>query len=575
MDVMSKLVNLTNNSKIMNWCMGGIGCILLFCSVMINIGKLGVLTVAPDEFGYWSAGAYFLGYDWHSVAAFSSYYQFGYGLILAVIMLFFDGIYLYKTAVIVNAIFLCIIFLVLREIGSIIYARGRFLNTIIAFSVCFYAANIAYAQTSLCEIFLQLMYIILIFFVAKAVDNNFDIMHMAICFMPLLVLYTVHLRSLGVIIISGIILLGLLLLKNGRKTVWIGLMLVAGFLAVGILKEIITNETYTLSELVSVNDYSGQISKLKSLLSISGIRTLFVEMIGQLWYLGTSSFLLIYVALWQGIKNIREIVYGNRNKCVLYESFILINFLAAYMISAIFCKDGKRIDSLIYGRYVEYTILPLLVSAIYALVMKKIKFKEISVLFLLHFVCGLCIDNVYQTNEYNSIVYTTITGIFKLVYKNENNFVFLACMWSVVIGCIGIIFFFCRHNWVMLLTLFLFASVWWSNGNAFIRDIGIKGWTDKVDVIKIYDVIETAEELPIYYVYSSEDTLYVQNRIFLLQVLLEDISVKCVEYNNFIPNENCYVVVNIDSKISSLIDKDYVKVIDGYPLTLYKILLPK
>ena len=570
---MSKLVNLTNNSKIMNWCMEGIGCILLFGSMMINIGKLDVLTVAPDEFGYWTAGAYSLGYDWHSVAALNPYYQFGYGLVLAIIMRFFDGIYLYKAAVIVNSIFVCIIFLLLIKIGNIIYARGRCLNMAIAFSICFYAANIAYAQTSLCEIFLQLIYITLMFLAAKAIDNNFDIIHTAICFIPLLLLYTVHLRSLGIIIVSGVILLGLLFLKNGRKSAWIGLVFIVGFLAVNVLKEIYTNAMYAGSELLSVNDYSGQVSKLKSVLSVSGIKALFVEMIGQLWYLGTSSFLLIYVALWQGIKNIRELLYGNRNKCVLYESFILINFLAAYMISVIFCKSGKRIDFLIYGRYVEYTILPLLVSAIYALIMKKIKFKEICGLFLLHFVCGLYIDNVYRTNEYNSIVYTTITGIFKFIYQNEDNFVFLACVGAAVIGCIGIAFFCRYNNCMMLLTLFLFASVWWSNGNAFIQDICIKGWTDKVDVIEIYDVIETAEELPVYYVYNSEDTLYVQNRIFLLQVLLEDSSVKCVEYNDFVPNENCYVVVNINSKISSLIDEKYVKMHEGYPLALYKFSL--
>lgn len=562
-----------NNNKIMDMCSCGIGCCLLFFTIIINIDRLKVLTVTPDEFGYWSAGAWFRGYDWHSAVGLNSYYQFGYGLVLAILMFLFDGIYLYKAAVVVNALFLCITFLLLRKIGLIIYKKSRGVNTIIALMVSFYAANVAYAQTSTSEILLQLLYIMLLFLIVKAAENNFGVSYMMACFFLLLAMFSVHMRSLGIVMVAGMIMIRRLWLKSKRETIGLGILFLLGFLVMNVLKGLFMDEMYIASDRISINDYSGQVAKLKGMLSFSGIREVVITMAGHLWYLGTSSCLMVWIALWQGVKSLKEFVRGNRSRYVLYECFILVNFLSAYMVSVIVCKGGERIDTLIYGRYVEYTILPLLISAVYALIEKRIRCWEVSCIFFAYFICSLLINIIYLNSDYDSIVYTTITGICKFIYRNKKDFVYPSCIWMALVGCIGIAFIFCKRRTLMMISFSLFAYMWWLNGNAFIQNVCIKDWTDKVEVPLIYETLEKSEKLPIYYVYSSEDTLSVKNRIFLLQVMLEENSIKCIEYDEFVPKDNCYIVVNTLSQIASVVDFNYVKVEEGYPLALYKLSL--
>lgn len=576
-EMMERVKNILNHitcSKQVNLFLQMVGCLLIFGAVMINIGKLNVLMAAPDEFGYWTAGSFFLGYDWSSAAGLNPYYQFGYGLVLAVIMFFFDGIYLYKVAVIVNAVFLCMIFLLMKKICDRIYKGSGMLNTIISLMVCFYAANIAYVQTSTCEILLQFLYIMFLLFVTKAIEREFSFLYTAVCFVPLILMYGTHLRSISIVVVSGLILLVQIAIKYKRKVVWIAAFIILGLFFVSILKKALTNELYAESVLLSVNDYSGQVSKLQKLMSLSAIKALFVEMLGQLWYLGSASLLLVYIAIWHGMKSLKEFICGNRSKEVIYECFILLNFAAAYAVSVIYLSGATRIDSLIYGRYVEYTVVPLLVSAVYVLIMGKTTLKEIWGILIFYLILSLYINNVYLNNVYESIVYTTIIGIFKLVYNNLDNFVIPGCLCVTLISVIGLIIFRKNKISLMVITLPIFACVWWINGNSFIQlCIKTKGGQDDIKVTKIYDMIEASgEEIPIYYVYSYEDTLSIKNRIFLLQVLLEDTSIRCMVYDDFedISDDNYYIVVNSSSKSAPTINENYVKITDGYPLTLYK-----
>ena len=70
---------------------------------MYGIQGIFGFSLFPDEFGYWASAAGFLGYDFSEVCSISSFYSFGYSLILIPILkLFSDSIIAYRAAVVVN-----------------------------------------------------------------------------------------------------------------------------------------------------------------------------------------------------------------------------------------------------------------------------------------------------------------------------------------------------------------------------------------------------------------------------------------------------------------------------------------
>ena len=45
------------------------------------------IKIIPDEFGYWSAGAYLYSFEaWHDISIVQNYYGFGYGFILGFLL---------------------------------------------------------------------------------------------------------------------------------------------------------------------------------------------------------------------------------------------------------------------------------------------------------------------------------------------------------------------------------------------------------------------------------------------------------------------------------------------------------
>lgn len=114
------------------------------------------------------------------------------------------------------------------------------------------------------------------------------------------------------------------------------------------IKEILVENVYLSNASVSTNDYSGQVEKLSSLLSVDGVLALFFSFLGKVWYVGCSTFFLA----WWGIVFLIHQVYNRMRKKEMGEDehrilFLLLAFLGALAINCIYMSYFGRVDTLI------------------------------------------------------------------------------------------------------------------------------------------------------------------------------------------------------------------------------------
>ena len=342
---------------------------LIFCIAGYGLKHLYGFSMYPDEFGYWASAAANIGYDWSQVASLGSYYAFGYSLILTPILFIFKGgVVAYRVAVIVNALMQILSLFLLRGIVKTIYPKMPKIDAIYSIGISvFYPVWSFFVQITLTEALLSFLYILVVYLMARFFNKPSFLGALA-CFVPLAYMYTVHMRTVGVIGAFVIVfIVWASTYPKARKFIIIMLVgvIVAGAGAVA-LKAIVQGRVYSgvSKDVLGQNDYSGQLYTIKMLFTKNGMLGLIQGVIGKIWYLGLSSFGTFYIAIgymvkqsWFLIKNIRrkKQVPVKRFICL----FVLISFTAQFLITAAYVNIVTKLDSICYGRYNEY-ILPVI-----------------------------------------------------------------------------------------------------------------------------------------------------------------------------------------------------------------------
>lgn len=408
------LTNRGSFEKMKAWCMRRrydiLFTLLLFCIACHGISKSYGFYFPADEFGYWSYAARLAGYDWSDIASLSSYYSYGYSLILLPVFLIFkDAVIAYRAALFVNFALLAICFFILQKMGKTFYAAVA----------AFYPTWLFYAGTTFAEILLVTLYLVICLVFLKYLQTEKK-RYLVLMLMAMLYMYFVHLRAIGVLV-SGIIVLIIYSIRKGGRKVKYTLALLAGmaviFTAGLFIKKYWTNMVYgdTANTLKNANDYAGQFDKILYIFTKEGLKNLVISVSGKFLYLGLAGFGTAYFGIVYAIKRVRERKY--------FPMFVLLSSLGALMICAVYTIRPGRVDTLTYGRYHEYVMPVLIMMGIKELSKKKLSAKKtacgITVILIMEAVMTWMVTVSLRENGQTSFFGNTICGISWL-YEPDN-----------------------------------------------------------------------------------------------------------------------------------------------------------
>ena len=384
--------------------------LLMFCIACHGISRSYGFYFPADEFGYWSYAARLAGYDWSDIVSLSSYYSYGYSLILLpVFVIFKDAVIAYRAALFVNFALLVVCFFILQKMGQ----RFR------AAAAVFYPTWLFYAGTTFAEIMLVTLYTLICLLLLKYLQTEKK-QFLVLMFVLMLYMYLVHMRAIGVLVSGSIVLLIYSINNGGQRVKYMLAMLfgAAVVFAAGLLvKNYWTGMVYgdTADTLRSANDYAGQIGKIAAIFTKEGFQNFIISVAGKFLYLGLASFGIAYFGIYYAVKRVRERKY--------FPLFILLSTLAALMISAVYTIHAERVDILAYGRYHEYVMPVLMIMGIKELGRKDASAKKtacsIGVILVLEAVMTELVTISLRKYGQTSFLGNTICGISWL-YDPEN-----------------------------------------------------------------------------------------------------------------------------------------------------------
>lgn len=356
--------------------------VLLFCMYQYSIHRIYGFSLYPDEFGYWASAAQWLGYDWSDAASLGSYYSFGYSLILAPILyLCKDSVIAYRMAVTVNMLLHCAAIVLLWKIYGRIYLPteeagrnkyGKEKHILLATGTAvFYPVWGFYTQMTMAEALLAFLYVFICyqFILLFEKPKMIRVMLLSLSF---LYLYFIHMRTVGVAL-SGIVVLVLFIwhAPQTRKLLLPGMIILILGAGMGLyMKGLISATVYASADAkrLAVNDYAGQIGKLKSLCNREGIVSFLSSCAGKLYYMGMATFGLFYPAVFACMKQTGRLIKDICSKPSLRIAdrrwlypFLLFSVMGQFFVSAVFMNNSGRADGIVYGRYNDY-LLPVLIG---------------------------------------------------------------------------------------------------------------------------------------------------------------------------------------------------------------------
>ena len=351
----------------------GIGVFVVFLILIWHLQDNYSLKIWGDEFGYWQGAAYFTGKDWSSVAATNSYYGYGYGILLAPIMLLFghDATLMLRMALLLESVMLstCVVaaYLCIGYFNAQIKGMTRVLMAMLP---VLYPSNVFFVNLTLAEILLITLtwwysYLGLRFICEKKARYGISLVLIS------MYMYTVHPRTIVMILVSLILIVWVYRqsLLN-LKTLAVVVICVAGMFLASIFKDIYVSDMYSQAQetFYQTNNVQGEASKLIYILTtFDGFYNFILSLIGKFYYFSAGTFMLIPFGIVKCVQALFKYIKKEMDCDQMTGMlFLCLNFMAAYMVDAISMSYGfdSRTDILIYGRYMEHTMGPMIMLGI-------------------------------------------------------------------------------------------------------------------------------------------------------------------------------------------------------------------
>ncbi len=382
---------------------------VLFCSILLLFGER-IPTLFPEETGYLGWAQKLLNGTGDGL-----YFLPGYSLFLLPVMAFSEEItviypWLLGVNVLINGFLIVGLYHLSKKWG--LTGKAAVFSAV---AVSLYLPFVLYTQRVICECLLITCSVWLTVFLSEKIQKKRKTL-IGAGILGCLMLVT-HSRAFILVPVS---LLWLLICYPRKKEVWMGAF---GLFVAGMCCALFV----FLDKGITGIHFKNQ---LMGLLTIHGIKEGILTLLSQSTYWILSTFGLVPAGLWYGIKKIRKKEQGWQG--IL---FALLLFLGMALLSALYMSHKSQTVHILYGRYNDGVMAPLLLLGIISYLKKRPPV----------WVFSLC------------LVPVVITAIF---YREQ-----LLFLPQMMLNVCGLYFsHFLVHQWDILI-VFLFCAVvslvWW------------------------------------------------------------------------------------------------------------------
>lgn len=564
---------------------------VIFCYYLKDIPDIKSITIIGDEFGYWNAGAWFAGVDWSSVAKNNAYYSYGYGIVLAPLFFVFDNsVQMYQAALVLNAVCVVVSFLLLYNILKRLIGNGRIYIVMLSVFALMFSCNVLYfSKVTMCEIWGMMVFLFVCYFFINFGDKQ-SFFNAFILGASASYLFFVHQRMIGITISVFVYILYKKLLLNKRLCLTVILLMGLVILLGNQIKEnykeyyyayneenVLETEELLNSNLVEtkagINDFDGQIGKVKYIFSTEGIKNLTIGICGKFLYLGAESYLFLFLGI---LYMLKTLVHGNlKERNSEFYIFLLLNLFISVVISSIFVVRSYdiRSDVVFYGRYNEQFLL--LVSALgcVGLLNRFFSKEEIAVVFMIEMILGVIIMEAWlvSTNA-NDFNYSTVIAMADVYYQNRqlgiqtvfNAFLLRSVSVAIIIQIINSfkVHEYIRQLFVCCIIIFMGIYIYSGVKNGMLLYRADEQETN----LALAEIIEE---------YSGENLGYCSTEEYLthadyMQYILKDKKIACYTSIDRM-TENIVLTCIRDAEMNKLMEKQYYKVGKSRRYILWKI----
>ncbi len=554
-----------------------IGIIGIAFITLINIGKLNNIRVVDDEFGYWLDATAFTEKNWAEVGSLNSYYSYGYSLFLVPIVKYIsDPVLAYKLGIGINVIFMVLSYLISIAIGKKVYPDEKIKTIVLAsFVMELYPTLIILSQHTVGECMQYFMYWMVCFFVVQIIytSNFIYLFGMDLC---MILLYVAHMRNLGVVLVGlifQIVFVGVRIIEkkidkeriNRAIIILIGGLLFTFLLFQGAneLKKYVIENCYGVQSGQSVgNDYGGQIEKIKAILNGTETLPLVQNIIGLFFYSATSTMLIPLMSVWFLGKHFQQIWSHDEYlqaswKRLSFHIFLLVALLSEIGVAAVFLIGGVRLNSVVYGRYYEQVICPLIFFTILELKNYDVKLpRKVRAIFILFYICMGIFTYKAMLGKGNIFYVNTAPVMGYISYKTEtlNSPKIAIVTLEIIIICLMFLMFiyniFKRRIEVML----IFLSVFWCTCSFFLLKETVYANYEKYQEVKyIADEINESD-ITVYFVNEVEGAIQF---IDYLQFYLWDKEIHVIKPSDVNSISEGYIVAYKYTDMYSYLQEEY------------------
>lgn len=530
--------------------------VLLGCLYLYNVKNINTIWEMGDEGGYLFNASLFSPYDWKETFSNARHY-YGYGYSFLLIPLFYmcsTGVSLIRGCIIVNIICLLGIYFIQIYIMSKLWKkRSICILSMISFIVCLYPYLASNVMMVVCEVFLSFFVWVITLLFYKAISEKNYIFWFLLGFAVAFVFF-IHTRAVVVLVTINLFIALLIFLKRVdlKKIILYGLSFLCFFVVLYFAKHYFLGVLGTgkialsrgTTEVTNIMTTKWVVDRIRWVFAKRNIVKYILCAVSKIFYLIASTAGVLLLGIVYGISELRCRIRDIPNKydeTHIVKAFFIFLFLLMFIACCV-SGTGSTYAYMIYGRYYEYCISPIIIMGMLYLTDKPQKSPKLHFIALVMIVCSGILSlnlSAFANSEQIGIDINRIPSISYAIAQNENylNTIYFLILFTVLTNIV----YFCvaKYKCKVIIIPLTVLVIFGINDIEAIREINEVNRTCITDINISNYIEENKDDQSIYFVYEPYryNSFYMRMQVFIknnaMHIVLPE-EVESIEEESFV-----------------------------------------